>query len=134
MHEVRGGRTLGNRGKTEAAVSPSAVEGDSFTDKVFHACMTVNCCSFKMNMNKNSVKYLQNISCLSLTFAEKSEIKSLGHKTPDLVISQTPASRNQNYCRNFNISIYSKCSELLSIFSSIFHLNFSVCSVLKKIY
>ena len=53
------------------------------------------------NMNKNSVKYLQNICFLSISFAEESEIKKLDCHTPDLVISQASSSRNQIYSRIF---------------------------------
>jgi hypothetical protein len=39
-------------------------------------------------MNNNSVKYLKGINFSQLTLAEKTEIKNLGHATPDVVISQ----------------------------------------------
>ena len=58
-----------------------------------------------MDMNKNTVKYLQNASFSSLLFAEKSEMESLGRDTLDLVISRASSSRNQIYSRKFNSSI-----------------------------
>lgn len=39
---------------------------------------------------KHSAKYLQGINFLQLTFAEKTEIKNLGH---EIIISQSSASR-----------------------------------------
>jgi hypothetical protein len=38
-------------------------------------------------MNKNSVKYLYGANFLQLTLAEKTEIKNLGHATPDRCFS-----------------------------------------------
>ena len=38
-------------------------------------------------MNNNSEKYLHEISFSQLTVAEKTEIKNLGHATPDLVFN-----------------------------------------------
>jgi len=50
-----------------------------------------------------SVKYLQGINFLHLTLAEKTEIKNLGRETPDLIISQSSASRKQTYVKKFNM-------------------------------
>jgi len=55
---------------------------------------------------KNSAKYLQDINFLQLMLAEKTEIKNLGHETPDLIISESSASRKQTYVRKFDPSIY----------------------------
>jgi hypothetical protein len=55
---------------------------------------------------KTSVKYLQGINFLQLTLAEKTQIKNLGHETPDFSISQSSASRKQSYVRKFNPAIY----------------------------
>jgi hypothetical protein len=49
-------------------------------------------CSFKIYLNKNSVKCLQGISFSQLTVAEKAKIKNLGRATSDLGISQSSAS------------------------------------------
>jgi len=54
----------------------------------------------------NSAKYLQGINFLQLTLAKKTEIKNLGHETPDLIISQSSASRKQTYVRKFNPALY----------------------------
>jgi len=54
----------------------------------------------------NDAKYLQGINFLQLTLAEKAEIKNLGNETPDLIISQSSASRKQTYMRKFNPTIH----------------------------
>jgi hypothetical protein len=59
-------------------------------------------------MNKNSAKYLQGINYLQLALAEKTEIKTSAHATPDLVISQLSSSRIQTYVRKFNPALYAK--------------------------
>jgi hypothetical protein len=74
-----------------------------FKATLFSSNFTI--CSFKINM-KNSAKYLQSINILLLTLAEKTEIKNLGHETPELIISQSSASRKQTYVRKFNPAIY----------------------------
>jgi hypothetical protein len=57
-------------------------------------------------MNKNSVKYLQGISFLQLTPAEKTEIKSSGHATSSLVLDY---QANTNLCEKiYYYYIYAK--------------------------
>jgi len=73
--------------------------------KLYFFSSNFSICSFKINM-KNSAKYLQDINFLQLMLAEKTEIKNLGHETPDLIISESSASRKQTYVRKFDPSIY----------------------------
>jgi hypothetical protein len=50
-----------------------------------------------MNMKKNSVKYLQGISFLLLTYAERTEIKNSGDGTLDFVIPESSSRRKQTH-------------------------------------
>lgn len=61
---------------------------------------------------ENRVKYLQNINFSQLTLNEKTEIKARGRPTPVLSIQQNSTSRNKEYTRQFNISVYQKCEWL----------------------
>jgi hypothetical protein len=54
------------------------------------------------------VKYVHGTDFSQLTLAEGTEIKDLGHATPDLVISQSSSSRIQTYVRKFNPDIYAE--------------------------
>jgi hypothetical protein len=75
-------------------------------------------------MNKNCVKYLQSINYLHITLTKKTEIKDLGHATPDLVISQSSSSRKQTDMRKFNHAVYAEhkwlngCAERNALLSS----------------
>jgi hypothetical protein len=42
-------------------------------------------------MNKSNVKFVQDIKFSQLNLAEKTDIKDLGHATPDLVVSHHQA-------------------------------------------
>lgn len=57
---------------------------------------------------KSGVKYVKDISFSQLNLAEKTDIKNLGHATPNLVICQSPPSRLQTYVTKFNIAIYAE--------------------------
>jgi hypothetical protein len=73
-------------------------------------------------MNKNSMKYLQDINYSQLTLAEKSEIKNLYRATPDLFICHSSSSRIRTYVRKLNHAIYAKrkwlsgCTERNALF------------------
>jgi len=45
----------------------------------------------KTNMNKSSVKYVQDINFSQLNLVEQTDIKNLGLATPDLVVSHHQA-------------------------------------------
>jgi hypothetical protein len=61
-----------------------------------------------VKINKNSVKYLQGINFSQLTLTSKTEIKNLGHTTPELVIFQSSLSRKQMYVRKLYTLIYTQ--------------------------
>jgi hypothetical protein len=71
-------------------------------------CFNFRSCIFKINMKKNTVKYLQGINCSQLTVAGNTEIKNLGRTTTDLVAPQSSSSRIQTCVRIFNRAIYAK--------------------------
>jgi len=72
-------------------------------------------CSFRVNMNKNSVKCSKGINLSQLTLAEKTKVKNLGNATCDLVISQSSSTRIQTYMRQFNPTIYAKRKWLMAV-------------------
>ena len=51
-----------------------------------------------MNMNKNSVKYLNSVKFSQLPPGERTEVENLGRAATLLVISQSVSSRIQNLC------------------------------------
>ena len=63
-----------------------------------------------MNPNKLKVDNLLKITFSRLSVAEKIEIKTLGRPVPNLSITQTSKSRNQEYQRKFSPDIYEKCN------------------------
>ena len=56
----------------------------------------------------NSVKYLQNVKFNQLTLQEKLAIIRGGRPTPNLQISQSAKSRDKQYTRQFNASVYQR--------------------------
>ena len=52
---------------------------------MFANILNFSSCNFKINMHKNSVKYLQGINFSQLTISEKTEINNCGCVTPALV-------------------------------------------------
>jgi hypothetical protein len=59
-----------------------------------------------ININKNSVKYLQGICFSQLILAEKPEVNNLSHVTPDVVTNQSSSIRKQTYVKKFSPAIY----------------------------
>ena len=56
----------------------------------------------------NSVKYLQNVKFNHLPLQEKLAIKQGGRPTPNLQISRSAKSRDKQYTRQFNASVYQR--------------------------
>jgi len=54
-------------------------------------------------MNKNCLKYLQDIKYLQVSLAEKIEIKHLCRATSDLINYQSSSSRKQIYVRKLTM-------------------------------
>lgn len=57
-------------------------------------------------MNKNCLKYLQEIKYLQVSLAEKIEIQNLCCATPDLINYQYSSSRKQIYVKKCNPAVY----------------------------
>jgi hypothetical protein len=54
-------------------------------------CFNFSSCNFKVDMNKNCVKYLHGINFSQLALSEKADVKNSGRAAPNLLFSHNKA-------------------------------------------